>query len=381
MTDLRDDTRAGFAATFGYAPTALYSAPGRVKLIGEHTDYNQGFVLQSAIDRRTVLAVAPRQDRRIRVASSLVDEIVEVALADLDTARIDGWAAYPFGVARALGRFGADHASVVGADLYLDSNVPIDAGLGSSAAIETAVAVALNDLWQLDLDRMTLASVGRPTTAAGAPTDITDQTVSLLGQRDSAVFVDCRSGEAEVIGLGFEAAGLEILVMDTAVSRARASDYTEYRTSCERAAAELDVASLRELSIGDLSRARALIDDKTFRRLRHVITENQRVLDAVQALREGNPTALGELLDASHRSMRDDFEVSTPELNLAVETALANGAIGARMTGGLGGAAVALIPGASRSLLQVAIDGAFAEHGYGQPDTFVVGASSGAARE
>ena len=385
MTDIRDDARDDFAAHYGYASTGLWSAPGRVNLIGEHTDYNLGFVLPFAIDRRTVLAVAPREDRRIRVGSSFADELAEIDLSELDPTNLRGWSAYPLGVAWALGRLGADLATVAGLDLFIDSDVPVGAGLSSSAAIECAVALALNDVWRLGLDRPTLARAGQlaENVAVGAPTGIMDQSASLLGERDHAVFLDCRSLDATIVDLGFEAAALEILVIDTGVSHSHATGgYAERRASCERGAAELEVSSLREITVDDLPRARAVLDEVTFHRVRHVVTENQRVLDTVRTLAESGPGAIGELLDASHRSMRDDFEISVPELNLAVETALHSGAIGARMTGGgFGGAAIALVPSASRSLLQVAIDGAFAEHGYGQPDTFIVSAASGASRE
>jgi galactokinase len=385
MTDLRDDTRAGFAELYGYASTGLWSAPGRVNLIGEHTDYNLGFVLPFAIDLRTVVAVAPRTDGRMRVASSFAHEAVDIELAQLSPDQLEGWSAYPLGVAWALGRFGASLGTAHGFDLFIDSNVPVGAGLSSSAAIECAVAVALNELWELGLDRPTLAKVGQlaENEAVGAPTGIMDQSASLLGQPDCAVFLDCRSTDAEIIRLGLKAAELEILVIDTGQAHKHATNgYAQRRASCERGAELLEVDSLRDVDIEDLPRARALLDPVTFRRVRHVVTENQRVLDTVRALREEGPGDIGRFLDGSHRSMSSDFEISTAELDLAVETARANGALGARMTGGgFGGSAIALIPTQSRSLLQVAIDGAFAEHGYGQPDTFVVNAAAGATRE
>jgi galactokinase len=385
MSDIRDDVKAGFMSLFGREPLGLWSAPGRVNLIGEHTDYNLGFVLPFAINKRTVIAVDARDDAVVRIGSSFSDEVAEIAIADLAPAALHGWSAYPFGVAWALGQFGADLGAVTGVDIYVDSAVPIGAGLSSSAAIESSVAIALNDIWQLGFDRQTLAKVGQlaENKAVGAPTGIMDQSASLLGKRDCAVFLDCRSLEAEIIELGFAAAGLELLIIDTGVSHSHATGgYASRRASCEKGAATMGVESLRELSVDDLPRARDLMDDETFRRVRHVVTENQRVLDTVQALREFGPAYIGDLLDASHASMRDDFEISVPELDLAVETAQSNGAIGARMTGGgFGGAAIALIPSDLVSRLQVAIDGAFSEHGFGQPVTFVVSAANGAHRE
>jgi galactokinase len=385
VSDIRDDVSFNFVGVFGYEPAGLWSAPGRVNLIGEHTDYNEGFVLPFAINRRTVLALGLRDDARIRIGSEFADEVVEIAIADLAPEHLSGWSAYPLGVAWALGQHGADLAAVPGVDIYLDSSVPVGAGLSSSAAIESAVAVALNDVWQLGFDRPTLAKVGQlaENKAVGAPTGIMDQSAVLLGHQDAAVFLDCRSLESETVPLGFAEAGLQLLIIDTGVTHSHATGgYADRRRSCEAGAAAMGVAALRDLSIDDLERAREILDDETFRRVRHVVTEDQRVLDTVRLLREQGPTAIGELLDASHASMRDDFEISVPELDLAVETAQANGAIGARMTGGgFGGSAIALASSGDISRIQVAIDGAFAEHGFQQPTMFVVTASDGAARE
>jgi galactokinase len=385
MTDLRTDTLDTFAEVFGRQADGLWSAPGRVNLIGEHTDYNEGFVFPFAINRRTVVALGLRDDRKARVGSSFADELVEIDLADLEPGALHGWSAYPLGLAWALTEFGVDLDAVPGFDILIDSNVPVGAGLSSSAAIECAVAVALNDVWRLGLDRPTLARVGQraENVAVGAPTGIMDQSASLLGETDSAVFLDCRSLQSEIVPLGLEAAGLEVVIIDTGVTHAHATGgYAERRASCEEGARILGVESLRDVSVGDLDRAREVLDDVTFRRVRHVVTENQRVLDTVRVLREQGPTAIGELLDASHRSMRDDFEISVPELDLAVETAQANGAIGARMTGGgFGGSAIALVPSDALSRVLVAIDGAFAENGFGQPDVFTVSPSEGAKRE
>ncbi|MCU1576427.1 MAG: galK, partial [Leifsonia sp.] len=209
MTDMRHDAQETFEELFGRRADGVWSAPGRVNLIGEHTDYNQGFVLPFAINRRTVVALGVRTDRVARVASSYADELVEIDLADLAPEKLHGWAAYPLGVAWALGHFGADLGGVPGFDIFIDSTVPVGAGLSSSAAIESAVAVALNDVWRLDLEPRMLAKVGQraENVAVGAPTGIMDQSASLLGRRDSGVFLDCRSLEAEIIPLGLEAAG------------------------------------------------------------------------------------------------------------------------------------------------------------------------------
>jgi galactokinase len=383
MSDIRHEVTDTFTELFGSTPDGLWSAPGRVNLIGEHTDYNEGFVLPFAINRRTVVALGLRDDRSIRVASGFADEVAEIAIDELVRGAVSGWSAYPLGVAWALGQLGADLRAVPGVNLYIESTVPVGAGLSSSAAIESAVAVALNEVWQLGFDRRTLARAGQlaENEMVGAPTGIMDQSASLLGREDAAVFLDCRSLDSEVIELGFRAAGLELLVIDTGVEHQHATGgYADRRASCERGAAALGVSSLRDVT--DLAAARDLLDDETYRRVRHVVTENQRVLDTVRTLREQGPLAIGELLDASHASMRDDFEISVPELDLAVETAQANGAIGARMTGGgFGGSAIALVPSDAISRVQVAVDGAFAEAGFQQPTMFTVTPSEGAKRE
>jgi galactokinase len=388
--ELRDAARAGFERHFGDRPDGIWSAPGRVNLIGDHTDYNDGFVLPFAIDRRTVAALRLRGDGRVRAASAFDDAVVDADVAELGPGRVEGWAAYPLGVAwalgeQAIGEGGADLAAVPGFDVYFASDVPIGAGLSSSAAIECAMAVALNDVWRLELSREALVTVGHiaENDVVGAPTGILDQSASLLARADSALFIDCRSRASEVIPLNFAAEGLEVLVIDSGVEHAHADGgYASRRASCEAGAAALGVRSLRDVSVADLPRARETLDPETFRRVRHVVTEDQRVLDTVRILREQGPTAIGDLLDASHRSMRDDFENSVPELDLAVEIAQNYGAIGARMTGGgFGGSAIALVPAHLVSHVRSAVDAAFAEHGYTSPEMFLVSASDGAMRE
>ena len=385
MTDLRIETLEAFTAVYGRPAASLWSAPGRVNLIGEHTDYNEGYVFPFAIDRRTFAAISPRTDGLARVASSFADEALEIPLADLSPDRLSGWSAYPLGVAWALRETTGGRADEVGFDLFIHSDVPVGAGLSSSAAIESAVAIALDDLWDAGLDRRTLAQVGRlaENKAVGAPTGIMDQSAALLGEADAGVFLDCRTLDAEVIPLGFDPAELVLLVMDTGVSHSHATGgYAARRASCEAGARALGVEALRDVQVDDLVRGREILDDETFRRVRHVVTEDQRVLDTVRTLRESGPLAIGDLLDASHRSMRDDFEISVPELDLAVETALSAGALGARMTGGgFGGAAIALTPRDLVSQVEFAVDGAFLEHGYTAPTTFPVRASKGAHRE
>ena len=391
-----------FGSVFDTPVAGRWSAPGRANLIGEHTDYNDGFVLPFAIDRRTVVTVGVRDDRLLRVASTFDEGVHEISLDELDPARMDGWSAYVFGIAWALSvapsraaspSFAAaggdlstiDLSTVPGLDLFVTSDVPIGAGLSSSAALECSVAVAMTELWGLDINRAALAAVGQlsENEAVGAPTGIMDQSASLLGQADSAVFLDCRSLDADVVDLGFDAAGLEILVVDTHVEHAHATGgYVDRRTSCERGAEALGVSSLRDLDVDDLTRASDVLDDETFRRVRHVVTENQRVLDTVRTLRTEGAVGIGALLDASHVSMRDDFEISVPELDLAVSTAQAAGAVGARMTGGgFGGSAIALVRSADRDAVAAAVTAAFAEAGFTAPTVFTVHPAEGARRD
>lgn len=365
----------------------VWSAPGRANLIGEHTDYNEGFVFPFAIAQRTAAAVALRDDDVIRVRSTFAPDAVEVPLAELDARIAAGgldWAGYPLGVAWALLRESPD-AEPRGLDIAVASDVPVGAGLSSSAAIEGAVASALNDVWSAGLDKVALARVGRvaENDAVGAPTGIMDQMASMLGVADAATFLDCRSLDTRAVPLGFADAGLSILVTDTLVEHAHSTGgYRERREACERGAAAFGVSSLRDLTVDDLPRAEEILDDVTFRRVRHVITENQRVLDTVAALDADGPSAIGDLLVASHASMRDDFEISVPELDLAVETALASGALGARMTGGgFGGAAIALIPTGLVPSATAALRAAFAASGFRAPNIFTVAPSEGARRD
>jgi len=391
MSELIDETRAGFERRYAYAPSGIWSAPGRVNLIGEHTDYNDGFVLPFAIDRRTFAALALREDDVVRVSSAASDDVIEVKLTDVaseatrSTSSASGWAAYPFGVVWAAAQLGADLSGLPGFDVHFDSDVPIGAGLSSSAAIEGALAVALNEVWRLGFDGAQLVDACHraENDFVGAPTGILDQSASLLSREGAALFLDCRDGSSEPVDLGLDEADLAILVIDTKMAHEHASgDYAERRAACERAARELGVPALRDVTMDQLLAARDRLDGVTYRRARHVVTENQRVLDTVAVLRADGPTAIGDLLFASHRSMRDDFEISTPQLDLAVEIALNYGAIGARMTGGgFGGSAIALTPRSLISHVQVAIDGAFAEHSYTNPETFVVRPSQGAGRD
>ena len=377
-------TIAGFKQEYDREPAGVWSAPGRVNLIGEHTDYNEGFVFPFAINRRTYAAVAPRQDNMICVASSFSKETFQIAISDIHQDEKNGWAAYPFGVAYAVAKL-SGKSQTQGFDIFIDSDVPVGAGLSSSAAIECAVGLALNELWNAGLDKKALAKAGQlgENEIVGAPTGIMDQTASLFGELDHAVFLDCRSLEAKAIELGFADAGLELLIIDTKVAhRLVDGGYSARRAACEAGAKALGVASLRDLSQADLTRAEEILDPVTLRRVRHVITENARVEETVATLKAKGPRAIGELLYASHESMRDDFEISIDELDTAVETALRHGAIGARMTGGgFGGAAIALTPIEKISEVTLSVLAEFEALGYAKPVIFAVSAAPGAKRE
>lgn len=382
MSDIRDDTRAGFAEIFGYEPHGLWSAPGELGLLGDDSDYAEGHVLSIAIDRRTVVAAGVRKDRKLRVASTEADEIAEISLDNLEPDQVHGWAAYPLGVAWALGQVGADLSAVPGLDIFVDSDVPVGVGLGSSAALETAVAVALNDAWQLSLDTLGLARVCQKAekSVVGRVTGLADHIPTLIAEDDQAILFDSRSLDSDQIKLGFLDHGLVILVMDTGVERA--TDIATERFSEREAAVDLlDIPSLRDMAPKRLPEFRDRLSAAVYRRAEHVVNENQRVLDVARTLRNEGPQSIGDIISASQASLRDDYDASGPEIDLAIDTALANGALGARMIGlGNSGTLYALVHESDVSLLQVALDGAFSEHGAQAPATYIVRPSRGAVK-
>ncbi len=329
-----------FAALFGRSPSVTADAPGRVNLIGEHTDYNQGFVLPTPIPQRTVAELAPRADEQVRAASaSLAGAVAEYALGAETPGR--GWLDYVQGLTWALR---ADGALILGFDLRVASSVPIGAGLASSAALEVAVLRALRAAFRLPLDDVELALLGQraENEFVGARVGVMDQMAASLGVEGRALLIDTRSLEHRSVPLP---AAAELLVIDSGVAHTnRAGGYNARRAECERACALLGVRALRDLAAADLPRAAAL-PDPLARRVRHVVGENERVRAALAALEAGDVVRLGALLDASHASLRDDYEVSTPEVDRLVEIARAQPeTLGARLTGGgFGGAIVALV--------------------------------------
>ncbi|MDG4803019.1 galactokinase [Micromonospora sp. WMMD980] len=373
--DVADRATEGFRQRYDAEPAGRWAAPGRVNLIGEHTDYNDGFVLPFALPLRTVVAATPGPHGRWTVWSELDDEPVEFGAAEADEpGRVDGWAAYVAGVVWALRAAGLD---VPGARLAIASDVPVGSGLSSSAAIESAVLAALVDLGGLDLptDRWPRLAQRAENDYVGAPTGIMDQSAVVRAEEGHALFLDCRTEEIEQIPFDLDAAGLAVLVVDSRAPHRHADgEYAARRESCERAAATLGVTALRDVPTADLDAALArLDDDETRRRVRHVVTENQRVLDTVALLRAGRARDIGPLLTASHASMRDDFEITVPEVDTAVEAALAAGAHGARMTGGgFGGCVLALVDAADADAVADAVTAAYAERGFAAPGTLTV---------
>ncbi|MFG1914281.1 galactokinase [Micromonospora sp. NPDC048898] len=387
MTDptraVADRAAAGFTTRYGGQAAGRWAAPGRVNLIGEHTDYNEGFVLPFALPLQTVVA-ADRQDaEQWTVWSELSDETITFGADDVaEAGRVTGWGAYVAGVVWALREAGQP---VPGARLAIASDVPLGSGLSSSAALESAVLAALLDLGGLELPAELQPRLAQraENVYVGAPTGIMDQSAVIRCRAGHALFLDCRDESVEQIPFDLDAAGLAVLVIDSRAPHRHADgEYAARRRSCEAGAAALGVAALRDVSVDQLDTALAQLDDEeTRRRVRHVVTEDQRVLDTVALLRAARVRDIGPLLTASHVSMRDDFEITVPEIDTAVEAALAAGALGARMTGGgFGGCVLALIDADRADEVAAAVTAAYAERGFTAPGTLTVLPSPGATR-
>jgi galactokinase len=371
-----------FSTSHGRAADGAWSAPGRVNLIGEHTDYNGGFVLPFAIDMRTTVAAGRRDDSTITVRSlQRPDDVVEVER--LDPASSLGWAGYAAGVIWALREAGHP---IGGLDLVLDGGVPTGAGLSSSAAIECAVALAALDLSGISLSLQEIARIAQraENDFVGVPCGLMDQMAVSVCTADHALFFDIRDGVLEQVPFAPSDLGLALLVVNTRAQHDLADGaYADRRRSCEEAARQLGVEFLRDIPGSDLDAALSKLDDDVLRkRARHVITEDDRVLRTVELLRAGSLNRIGPLLTQSHLSLRDDFEVSCEELDITVEAALAAGALGSRMTGGgFGGSAIALVETDLVDAVTGAVETAFADHGFRPPEVFDPAASGGVVRE
>ncbi len=377
-----------FSEAFGSEPSGVWSAPGRVNLIGEHTDYNAGLCLPIALPHRTYAAVRLRADHVLRLRSLQSSEYYELELDDVRAGNPQGWGGYAAGVLWALKDAGHE---VSGLDLMLDGQVPLGAGLSSSAALECSVAAAVSDLSDLglfgdDKANATLAAicVSAENTIAQAPTGGMDQSAALRCQVGYALLLDCRDGVISQVPFDLSAHGLSLLIMDTRARHALGDgQYAQRRASCDEAARQLGPPSLREVAVGDLDvTLDRLSDDEIRARTRHVVTEIDRVSQTVALLREGRLPDVGPLFNASHLSMRDDFGISCAELDVAVEVATTHGALGARMTGGgFGGSAIALVPTDSTADVTSAVIHAFADSGFSAPHCFAVTAGASAQRE
>ncbi|MGZ8749602.1 MAG: galactokinase [Pseudonocardia sp.] len=383
MTAPAERVATGFAEAFGGKPEGRWWAPGRVNLIGEHTDYNDGFVLPLALAQGVAAAARVADEPVLRVRSAQLGATVEVPLATIAPGVPAGWAGYVAGVAWALREAGCD---VPGLDVVVDGDIPVGAGLSSSAALECAVAVAWNDLGGLGLSLDELAAAARraENDVVGAPTGVMDQMASLHGRAGHLVFLDTRSLAVEPVPFDPSSAGLALLVIDSKAPHALVEgEYAERRRSCEQAAAILGVPALRDITVGDLDAALTRLDDDLLRRrVRHVVTENARVLEVVGALRAGDdPRTIGPALTASHASMRDDFEITVPEIDTAATAALDAGAHGARMTGGgFGGCVLALVDTDAVEPVVRAVEAAYDAAGFRPPVAFLATAADGARR-
>lgn len=331
--------RSNFSQKYGGEPR-IFRAPGRVNLIGEHTDYNDGFVMPCAIDFATFVAASPREDRKIRVASMNFAGESEFDL-DNPTEAVEGWARYVQGVALILERSGF---KLRGANLLIDSTVPVGAGLSSSAALEVSIGFALSKLSNVEIEKWNLAKIGQKAEHeyAGVRSGIMDQFASVFGTENHTLFLDCRSLDWQPIPLSTA----KFIICNTKTKHDLADgEYNRRRADCEEAARLLGKESLRDVSLAEFEENSEGLPERLRKRARHVVTENQRVLKAVICLKNNNLAEFGELMNESHESLRDDYEVSSKELDLMVEiVGRQKGVLGARMTGGgFGGCTVNLL--------------------------------------
>ena len=365
-----------FLETFGEEPDLVAAAPGRVNLIGEHIDYSDGFVLPFAIKDRTLVAARKRNDSTVRIASAQRrNKIVTVDINQVKPGLKGEWERYALGVLWAMG-------ITEGVDLLIDGNVPLGAGLSSSAALECSVATAMNHLFDLGFNLEELARLTQKAENqyVGVPCGIMDQSVSLMATQGSALLLDCRDLSTKNISFDVASNGLELLIIDTQAHHALTDGgYAERRASCESVVVKLGITSLRELLMEQLENSRALLTETEFVRARHAVTEMKRVLECVDALSNSDFEKVGHLINQSHTSLRDDYTVSCPELDTAVEAALSAGALGSRMVGGgFGGSAIALIQASKTKETIKLIEKAFSNKGFKAPRFFASLPSQGA---
>ena len=357
-----------FQELFGTSVEVVAVAPGRVNLVGEHVDFLDGFVLPFAIKDLTTAAISRNSDNVIRTASmQKPGEIHEVHIAELEPLTGEPWTRYVNGVIWALG-------IKSGLNILIDGQVPLGAGLSSSAALESAVATGLNELFSLGISKpdLALAAQRAENIYVGMPCGIMDQSVSIMAHEGFALLLDCRDLSTKDIEFKIEEAGLELLVIDTQVHHALVDGgYAERRTSCELAVSQLGITSLRDMTVEDFVARKDELDPTTYIRAFHAVTEMRRVLDAVKCLESSDFAEFGKIVTQCHQSLRDNYTVSCPELDLAVETALRFGSLGSRMIGGgFGGSAISLNSKSDTAVIKEEIEKAFKSKGYTAPRFF-----------
>lgn len=395
MSAAGDAAAAAFQEVHGSAPSGVWSAPGRVNLIGEHTDYNDGFVLPFALTKRIAAAATARTDGILTLASVDADGVLHTGeplpITDLSPGTPSDWRGYPAGVAWVLRHAATEHTSALtgGADIVLATDVPAGAGLSSSAALECAVAMALLGLGgQHDPDTAQRTRIAAWAQQAeneyvGAPTGMLDQMAAMCCTDGHALYLDVRSGADEAVPFDPGSAGLTMLVIDTRTKHSHGeSEYGQRRRGTERAATLLGLSALRDVTEDALPATLPLLPTELHGLVRHVVTENRRVLDMVELLNAKRVDEIGGLLDASHESLSVDYRVSSPELDQAVQAARRAGALGARMIGGgFGGSAIALVPESLRDTVREAVRTSFHDAGLTEPRFFTALPAPGAARE
>jgi galactokinase len=380
MTSL-DHSRATHRTLVGGTPEKIFSAPGRVNLIGEHTDYNGGLVLPVAISERTWVAVSPRHDTVVSVASDVSADVREWDLNAGPPVGLD-WALYPLGVAWLLHQeYGLPH----GVNLSVTSTVPIGAGLSSSAALEAATAFAIASYMEGEMSPLQLALVAQKAenTIVGAPTGLMDQVASIFSRANHATLIDFSTVAISHHPFDLDGANLTLAVIDTQVKHSHATGgYRTRREECSQALNILGAASLSDVTTWQLEDASADLGPLLTSRVRHIITENERVRATIRQLDQGSVDGLGDLFAASHDSLRDDYEISCVELDAAVEESYQAGAVAARMTGGgFGGSALAIVPTQHLAAFTAQVTKRFASDGFHPPHIFTTAVSAGARQE